>query len=817
MPTLKPAKTRAFKLQIHQLFNSRALAIGFRASLAASGQQQGELCSSAGQMGSSRPPPRTQDFFPAPALSLSLAVAFGRNEPAASGGEGVEAGDEGDGGIRLRQGEAAEISSENTGPGSQSGGAWSGGEEAAGHGDGGGNKRRKSYHRHTAEQIKAMEAVFRESPHPDEKQRQQLSQELGLSARQVKFWFQNRRTQIKATQERHENSLLKSEMEKLQEENRAMRELVKKSPRCPGCGAAAASTEEQQLRLENAKLKAEIERLRGTPGNTTTDAVASPASPSCSAQAIQIKSRSSVEGDVHGGGLLGRDKTSILELAGRALHELATMCSSGEPLWVRSAETGRDVLDYDEYARLFQRGDVPGDQRPGWSVEASRETGVVYLDTTRLVNAFMDVNQWMMLFPTMISKAATLGVIQVIENDDQDGVVQLMFAEVQTLTPLVPTREFNFLRHCKKLTADKWAMVDVSVDDVEPEAQTTSSTACKCLKKPSGCVVEEQSNGRCKVTWVEHATCRNAAVPSMYRSAAASGLAFGARRWVAALQLQCERMVFSVATNIPARDSSGVATPAGRRSVLKLAHRMTSSLCRVIGGSRDLAWSRPASNRGGGQGDGVRMTSRRNIGDPGEPRGLIACAVLSAWLPVNPAALFDFLRDESRRHEWDVMLPPGRPVQSCASVAKGKDRRNCVTAYAARSPAGEQGSEWILQDSSTNPCECTVAYAPVDAAALRPVIDGHDSSGVALLPCGFAVMPDGLEPRPSVITSRKGEEESRAAAEAGGSLVTVAFQALASSSPTADDALPPDSVEAVAGLASCALGNIKKAMRCEDC
>lgn len=70
----------------------------------------------------------------------------------------MEAGDEGDGGIRLRQGEAAEISSENTGPGSQSGGAWSGGEEAAGHGDGGGNKRRKSYHRHTAEQIKAMEA-----------------------------------------------------------------------------------------------------------------------------------------------------------------------------------------------------------------------------------------------------------------------------------------------------------------------------------------------------------------------------------------------------------------------------------------------------------------------------------------------------------------------------------------------------------------------------------------------------------------------------------------------------------------------------------
>ncbi|CAO2166470.1 unnamed protein product [Urochloa humidicola] len=128
-------------------------------------------------MGSSRPPPRTQDFFPTPArrspFPLSVAAdrlflapsnscmgvrkhasscsfltcrfvffgvleqagAFGRNEqPVASGGEEVEPGDEGDdGGIRLRPpGDAAEISSsENTGPVSHSGGACrSGGEEA---------------------------------------------------------------------------------------------------------------------------------------------------------------------------------------------------------------------------------------------------------------------------------------------------------------------------------------------------------------------------------------------------------------------------------------------------------------------------------------------------------------------------------------------------------------------------------------------------------------------------------------------------------------------------------------------------------------
>ena len=40
-------------------------------------------------------------------------------------------------------------------------------------------------------------SFFKDCPHPDDKQRKELSRELGLEPLQVKFWFQNKRTQMK--------------------------------------------------------------------------------------------------------------------------------------------------------------------------------------------------------------------------------------------------------------------------------------------------------------------------------------------------------------------------------------------------------------------------------------------------------------------------------------------------------------------------------------------------------------------------------------------------------------------------------------------
>jgi len=46
-------------------------------------------------------------------------------------------------------------------------------------------------------------------------------------------------------------------------------------------------------------------------------------------------------------------------------------------------------------------------------------------------------------------------------------------------------------------------------------------------------------------------------VHNLYKHLVSSGHAFGAKRWVATLNRQCERLASAMATNIPAGDAGG--------------------------------------------------------------------------------------------------------------------------------------------------------------------------------------------------------------------------------------------------------------------
>lgn len=114
--------------------------------------------------------------------------------------------------------------------------------------------------------------------------------------------------------------------------------------------------------------------------------------------------------------------------------------------------------------------------------------------------------------------------------------------------------------------------------------------------------------------------------------------------------------------------------------MLKLAQRMTDNFCAGVCASTVHKWNKLNA---GNVDEDVRYMTRESMDDPGEPPGIVLSAATSVWLPVSPQRLFDFLRDERLRSEWDI-LSNGGPMQEMAHIAKGQDQGNCVSLLRAR-------------------------------------------------------------------------------------------------------------------------------------
>ncbi|XP_048434089.1 homeobox-leucine zipper protein HDG2 isoform X1 [Pyrus x bretschneideri] len=667
--------------------------------------------------------------------------------------------------------------------------------------------KKKRYHRHTQHQIQEMEAFFKECPHPDDKQRKELSRELGLEPLQVKFWFQNKRTQMKTQHERHENTQLRNENEKLRADNMRYREALGNAS-CPNCGGPTAlgemSFDEHHLRLENARLREEIDRISaiaakyvGKPlGNYPLMSSPVPSRGPLDLGVGSFGGQPGMGGEIYGAGDLLRsisapseaDKPMIIELAVAAMEELVRMAQMGEPLWMTSLDGSATVLNEDEYIRTFPRG--VGPKQNGFKTEASRESAVVIMNHINLVEILMDVNQWSTVFSGIVSRALTLEVLSTGVAGNYNGALQVMTAEFQVPSPLVPTRESYYVRYCKQHADGTWAVVDVSLDNLRPNPAPRS-----CQRMPSGCLIQEMPNGYSKVTWVEHAEVDERGVHNLYKQLVSSGHAFGAKRWVATLDRQCERLASAMASNIPTGDVGVITNQEGRRSMLKLAERMVISFCAGVSASTTHTWT----TLSGTGADDVRVMTRKSVDDPGRPPGIVLSAATSFWLPVPPKRVFEFLRDENSRSEWDI-LSNGGIVQEMAHIANGRDTGNCVSLLRVNSANSSQSNMLILQESFSDPTASFVIYAPVDIVSMNVVLNGSDPDYVALLPSGFAILPDGA----GIGDSGSG----------GGSLLTVAFQILVDSVPTAKLSL--GSVATVNNLIACTVERIKAALSCDN-
>ncbi|PHU26603.1 Homeobox-leucine zipper protein MERISTEM L1 [Capsicum chinense] len=673
--------------------------------------------------------------------------------------------------------------------------------------------KKKRYHRHTQHQIQEMEAFFKECPHPDDKQRKELGRRLELAPLQVKFWFQNKRTQMKAQHERCENTHLRNENDKLRAENIRYKEALTNAS-CPHCGGPTAigemSFDEQQLRVENTRLREEIDRISGIAAKYVGKPMLNfpphlppPEAPRSLDLAFGPQSGLLDEmynvGDIFRTairGLTDGEKPMVIELAVSAMEELTRMAQTDEPMWITNSENSIVTLCEEEYARTFPRG-ITGPKPLTLNSEASRASSVVIMNPINLVEILMDANQWTSVFAGLVSRGMAVEVLSTGVAGNYNGALQVMTAEFQVPSPLVPIRENFFLRYCKQHDDGTWAVVDVSLDSLRP------SPVPPCRRRPSGCLIKELPNGYSQVTWVEHVEADEKAVHDMYKPLVSSGLAFGAKRWVATLERQCERLASAMANNIQTGDVGIFTSPAGRKSMLKLAERMVRSFCAGVGTSTTHTWT----TLSGSGADDVRVMTRKSIDDPGRPPGIVLSAATSFWLPVSPKRVFDFLRDENSRSEWDI-LSNGGVIQEMAHIANGRDPGNCVSLLRVNSGNSHQSNMLILQESSTDPIGSYVIYAPVDIVAMNVVLSGGDPDYVALLPSGFAILPDGST------NHHGGSGSSSDVGSVGGSLLTVAFQILVDSVPTAKLSL--GSVATVNSLIKCTVDRIKSAVTPES-
>lgn len=686
-------------------------------------------------------------------------------------------------------------------------------------GDGSDQRRKKKYHRHTAYQIQKLEGLFNESQHPDEKARFQLSKELGLAPRQIKFWFQNRRTQMKTQHERANNCALRSENDRIRCENIAIREALK-NVICPTCGGPPIGEDpyfdEQKLRMENAHLKEELDRV----SSIAAKYMGRPFSYLPPIHPFQASSLDLSMGSLGGPHSLGgslpdllsgpinippiqslniseMDKSLMADVANNAMNEFIRLLQDNvePPMWIKSVSSeGRDVLNLDNYESVFPRASSHS-KNPNLLIESSRESGVVIMNGVALVDMIMDSDKWMELFPTIVSKARTLEVISSGMMGNQNSTLQLMYEELQLLSPLVPTRQCFLLRLCQQIEQGSWAIVNVSYD-IPNDSQ--SVTQPRYRKLPSGCLIQDMPNGYSKVTWVEHGEIEDKnPTHTLFRDLIHSGQAFGAERWLSSLQRMCERFACLVITSNSTLDLGGVIlSPDGKRSMMRLAQRMVKSFCVSVNPSNGYQWTTLS-----GLSEVEVRASLHKSSDLGQPCGVILCAASTIWLPISPQNVFNFFRGERTRPQWDVLFN-GNAVQEVAHIANGSHPGNCVSVL--RAINSSENNMLILQESCTDSWGSLFIYCPIDIPSINIAMSGDDPSYIPLLPSGFTILPDGQ--LADVAAS------SSSSSRPSGSLITVVFQILVSNLPTAK--LTHESVTTVNNLIGTTVNQIKAALNC---
>uniref|UniRef100_A0ACD5Z605 Uncharacterized protein n=1 Tax=Avena sativa TaxID=4498 RepID=A0ACD5Z605_AVESA len=646
--------------------------------------------------------------------------------------------------------------------------------------------RRHNRKRHKREQIQILEAVYHETPHPDETQRRELGMRVGMTELQVKFWFQNRRSAHKAQEQKRQIKKLLEANEALLVEQGALRSATENNT-CPTCAVDGSRVD--QLLAENARLSEELRRLKRASRGRAAEATPIAMMPSAGSRGPAATSYA-LPSPSHRGALTNpmvsanggfarsqRDTDAMLaDIAGRALREFCTLVSVGAPMWLPAPENG-EMLDFQQYAQTMFPS-IFGPYRAGSVLDGTRMSADVQRAADDLVAVFMNAARWSEMFPGTVASATTSRVIP--PSASQDGMIQLMDAELGVLSSGVSLRKVKFVRTCQELQAGKWAVVDASVDAILGHRDGGAPSTCRLL--PSGCLIEVQDNSSCKVTWIVNMEYDETTVSPLYHPLICSGQALGACRWLASLQWQCQYI--DIMYSPPSLGDTDI-TPTGRRKIFEAAQQMTRSFYEAMCGPRARPW-RSINGWRGGCGTGFErfevaakvVTFFANNGAPGS--AVVLRATTTVWLPGIPAQqVFDYLRDGYHRGEWDS-LANGAPILEEGCFSTGKLTGNVVSILRTLGPDGIN-AKLILQEARTDASCMVLTYATLDDHFMQRAMNNGGLATLSLLPSGLVILPDGNSHPLAPPTSAECSSSIAAGHRSNtGSFVSVMYQTLLS-------------------------------------
>ncbi|CAN6270541.1 unnamed protein product [Urochloa humidicola] len=628
-------------------------------------------------------------------------------------------------------------------------------------------KSTKNGKRFSAQQIKELEFSFQLGSHPNDSERQDIADRIGLDARQVKFWFQNRRTKTKMKAVGDENRDIRRQNAQLQAENM----ILQKKLLCGRCH----DPNDRKCRLldENARLKdlrrqaqeylLKLIHVGKIPHSETLEHLESEF-----LNLVPFNDNDST------------NQATLLSYAERAMNELVMLAMKAEPMWLPTSN-GK-LLNAQEYKSHTTFPGLLGPCPQGFVKEASKWSTIVRGTASNIVGILTDISSWSRMFPGIIEGVRASSVITNGNLNLHDGLIQEMNVDFWMQSPRLPNRSVKFIRFSKQIENSQWAVVNVSMDGthgIEPYGSRIGYMSSRLL--PSGCLVEDLNDGRCKVTWIVHAEYDETTVQPIFKQFFQSGQALGASRWLSSLQRQCEYMAIMHSSH------SGAAMSAlGRRSVMELAQRMMTSFYTAV--SKPVA---PESSNIVNEWVGIckigdkmfEVTVRMVVGNCEQPPALVLSATTTVWLPgIPPHRVHEYLCNVQRRSEWDKFVYGGT-VQELSSIVTCRLPGNVVSVFQPSDVAVRTTSNMMILQEATRDSSCSMlVYSLTEMNTMCAVMAGCDSTSVFLLPSGFAILPDGHGPPYTASTAASSSNAPTRQNDTGGSFLTAAYQLLLPSS-----------------------------------